>query len=491
MSPARRGHRPDRRARGRRADPVLDHPVHEVRTMTPTDARRRGHRRRRGDGLLGGLPPPRRPGLSGRRRDREGPDLPAIPLGALRRLDPAAILEPREHPHLAFWNRLPARGSATTWRSATRCPRSAFTKAAISTARRRPGPRSCAENHALQIREGPTSSSSTRTELEAPLPPGSPPRTSPRHLGAVRRGLVRRLGALPQAFRRKARSLGAEYGPERSSPGARGRPRVAAVRLADGTSIRCGARRQLRRGGRAGACRDGRVDIPVDGEAPLCLHLHVPGAHRELPLLIDVSGRLRPPRGPRLHLRRLAARADDPAWDDPDPATQEVDHGFFEDVVRPRSPGGFRPSRRSAPVPPGPGPTTCASSTATRSSDRRRRQLLPLQRLLRPRPAARPPSGASPNSSSTGASRPSTSAISATSVLANRPLLGAECHLKRPPDSRGAVVRWHRTTRWDGRSPAAGREHRQNRLTGCKAPFEPAMLVMEPSHDCHPAFVRG
>jgi len=142
--------------------------------------------------------------------------------------------------------------------------------------------------------------------------------------------------ALLQAFRSKARALGAVYRAGEVVAIERAGERVAAVRLRDGSRIGYGALVNC-----AGA--NGRVVAALAGVA-----LPVAGKRRDVftfncreriagfPLLIDVTGLYVRPEGTGF-LCGASPRAgeDDPDWRDDDPATQEVDWALFEERLWP------------------------------------------------------------------------------------------------------------------------------------------------------------
>jgi FAD-dependent oxidoreductase domain-containing protein 1 len=140
---------------------------------------------------------------------------------------------------------------------------------------------------------------------------------------------------LLQAFRRKARSLGAEYAAGEVVALQREGERIAAVRLADGTSIRCGAVVNCAgAGGRALAAMAG-IDIPVEARRRYVFTFTCRDPVETCPLLVDASGVYVRPEGQGFICGASPPEGEDLPWRDDDPATQEVDHRFFEDVVWP------------------------------------------------------------------------------------------------------------------------------------------------------------
>jgi glycine/D-amino acid oxidase-like deaminating enzyme len=140
---------------------------------------------------------------------------------------------------------------------------------------------------------------------------------------------------LLQAFRRKARSLGAAYVAGKVARLERESGRIAAVCLADGARIVCGALVNCAgSGGRALAAMAG-VDIPVEAKRRYVFTFSCRERIEGCPLLVDVSGVYVRPEGDGFICGASPPASDDPDWRDDDPATQEVDHGFFEEVVWP------------------------------------------------------------------------------------------------------------------------------------------------------------
>ena len=191
-----------------------------------------------------------------------------------------------------------------------------------------------AENHALQTAEGADILLLDREGLARQFPWLSTDDLAAGTWGRSGEGWFDGWGLL-QAFRRKARSLGAEYvggevvGLEREGA------RIDAVRLADGTRIACGALVNCAgAGGRALAAMAG-IDIPVEAKRRYVFTFTCRERVENCPLLVDVSGVYVRPEGEGFICGASPTGDADPPWDDEDPATQEVDHGFFEEVVWP------------------------------------------------------------------------------------------------------------------------------------------------------------
>ncbi len=142
--------------------------------------------------------------------------------------------------------------------------------------------------------------------------------------------------ALLQAFRRKARALGAEYRQGEVVGLDLYGGRVAAVRLADGARIPCGVVvNGAGAGGPARAALAG-IDLPVRAKRrsvfAFTAREPVPGC----PLLIDTSGVWCRPEGEGFIAGVSPGPGEpDPDWRDDDPATQEPDWNLFEEVVWP------------------------------------------------------------------------------------------------------------------------------------------------------------
>jgi len=141
---------------------------------------------------------------------------------------------------------------------------------------------------------------------------------------------------LLQAFRKKARSLGAEYVKGEVVEVEREGNRIVAVRLKDGTRIGCGTLVNCAgSGGRALAALAG-FDIPVQAKRRYVFTFSCRGPVHNCPLLIDTSGAYVRPEGEGHFICGASPEADvDPDWHDEDPATQEIDFAFFEEFIWP------------------------------------------------------------------------------------------------------------------------------------------------------------
>jgi FAD-dependent oxidoreductase domain-containing protein 1 len=141
---------------------------------------------------------------------------------------------------------------------------------------------------------------------------------------------------LLQAFRRKARSLGAEYVKGEVAEVERDGNRIVAVRLKDGTRIACGALVNCAgSGGRALAAKAG-LDIPVQAKRRYVFTFSCREPVENCPLLIDTSGAYVRPEGEGGFICGASPEAEmDPDWFDEDPSSQEIDFSFFESFVWP------------------------------------------------------------------------------------------------------------------------------------------------------------
>jgi glycine/D-amino acid oxidase-like deaminating enzyme len=142
--------------------------------------------------------------------------------------------------------------------------------------------------------------------------------------------------SLLQAFRRKARALGAEYRAgvvaEVECPG----DRVAAVRLKEGSRIACGALVNCAgAGGRALAAKGG-IDIPVLAKRRSVFSFTCGEPIEASPLIIDTTGVWARPEGEGFICGVSPGPEDEePDWRDDDPSSQEVDWSLFEARVWP------------------------------------------------------------------------------------------------------------------------------------------------------------
>jgi glycine/D-amino acid oxidase-like deaminating enzyme len=141
--------------------------------------------------------------------------------------------------------------------------------------------------------------------------------------------------ALMQAFRRKARSLGVTYVDGTVAALEREGSRIAAVRLADGRRIACGAvvNAAGASGGRQVAAMAG-IEIPVHARKRCVFAFTCKAEIANAPLLIDTSGVWCRPEGHRSAEGQMFI-CGGPAGEDPDSDEFEVDWPLFEEVYWP------------------------------------------------------------------------------------------------------------------------------------------------------------
>ncbi|AWM88574.1 FAD-binding oxidoreductase [Microvirga sp. 17 mud 1-3] len=190
------------------------------------------------------------------------------------------------------------------------------------------------ENHALQAAEGADILLMDPAALKARFPWLNVEDLALGTWGRTGEGWFDGWGLL-QAFRKKARSLGAEYVKGEVVAVEREGRRVVAVRLADGTRIACGALINCAgSGGRAIAEKAG-MDIPVQAKRRYVFTFTCRDKVENCPLLIDTSGAYVRPEGDGF-ICGASPEADlDPDWHDEDPASQEIDFSFFEEFIWP------------------------------------------------------------------------------------------------------------------------------------------------------------
>jgi FAD-dependent oxidoreductase domain-containing protein 1 len=191
-----------------------------------------------------------------------------------------------------------------------------------------------AENHVLQTAEGADILLMDPSALKARFPWLNVEDLSAGAWGRTGEGWFDGWGLL-QAFRKKARSLGAEYIKGEVAEVERDGNRIVAVRLKDGSRIACGALINCAgSGGRALAAMAG-LDIPVQAKRRYVFTFTCRDRVENCPLLIDTSGAYVRPEGEGF-ICGASPEADlDPDWHDEDPASQEIDHSFFEEFIWP------------------------------------------------------------------------------------------------------------------------------------------------------------
>ena len=197
------------------------------------------------------------------------------------------------------------------------------------------GARILAENHALQTSLGADIALLAPADLAARFPWLRTDDLAAGAYGVSGEGWFDGWG-LMQAFRRKARALGATYvqgkvvGIEKTVQG-----RIEAAILADGTRIACGALVNCAgASGRDVAALVG-VDIPVRARKRFVYTFTAKDKVANCPLLIDPTGVYVRPEGEGFICGVSPAEADDIDWHDDDPAAEDVDFRPFEERVWP------------------------------------------------------------------------------------------------------------------------------------------------------------
>ncbi|MPR06601.1 NAD(P)/FAD-dependent oxidoreductase [Microvirga tunisiensis] len=192
-----------------------------------------------------------------------------------------------------------------------------------------------AENHALQAAEGADILCMDPAALKDRFPWLNVDDLAAGTWGHSGEGWFDGWGLL-QAFRKKARSLGAEYVKGEVAEIERDGSTIVAVRLKDGTRIACGTLINCAgSGGRAIAAMAG-LEIPVQAKRRYVFTFSCKGPVENCPLLIDTSGAYVRPEGEGHFICGASPEADlDPDWFDEDPASQEIDHSFFEEFIWP------------------------------------------------------------------------------------------------------------------------------------------------------------
>ncbi|MDF2689524.1 MAG: FAD-dependent oxidoreductase [Microvirga sp.] len=191
------------------------------------------------------------------------------------------------------------------------------------------------ENQALQAAEGADILFLKPDELKARFPWLNTDDLAAGTWGRSGEGWFDGWGLL-QAFRKKARSLGAEYVKGEVAEVERDGDAIVAVRLKDGTRIPCGTLINCAgSGGRAIAEMAG-LAIPVQAKRRYVFTFSCKEAVENCPLLIDTSGAYVRPEGEGHFICGASPEADlDPDWHDHDPASQEIDYSFFEEFIWP------------------------------------------------------------------------------------------------------------------------------------------------------------
>jgi FAD-dependent oxidoreductase domain-containing protein 1 len=197
-------------------------------------------------------------------------------------------------------------------------------------------------NHAVQVAEGADVALLEPDALVARFPwldPGDDVVLG--SLGLSGEGWFDGWGLL-QAFRRKAKALGALYVAGEVVDVLREGARVTHAVLADGSRIACGALVNCAGAGARDLAAKAGVDLPVFARRRYVFTFACRGDVPNCPLLIDTSGVYVRPEGETAEGRRFicgvspdAPEDEGLAWRDDDPATQEVDWSYFEERIWP------------------------------------------------------------------------------------------------------------------------------------------------------------
>lgn len=191
-----------------------------------------------------------------------------------------------------------------------------------------------AENHALQIAEGADILFMDPAALKARYPWLNVEDLKAATWGRTGEGWFDGWGLL-QAFRKKARSLGAEYVKGEVAAVEREGNRVVAVRLKDGTRMACGALINCAGTGGPALASMAGLSIPVRAKRRYVFTFTCRDRIESFPMLIDSSGVYARPEGEGFICGASPHADADPDWFDEDPASQEVDFSFFEEVIWP------------------------------------------------------------------------------------------------------------------------------------------------------------
>jgi glycine/D-amino acid oxidase-like deaminating enzyme len=192
-----------------------------------------------------------------------------------------------------------------------------------------------AENHALQSAEGADIVLMEASGLGARFPWLKADDLACGAWGRSGEGWFDGWGLL-QAFRKKARALGAEYRTGRVDAVERNGDWVVAVRLADGSRIGCGALVNCAGAGGPALAAMAGVDIPVRAKRRYVFAFSCREPIPDCPLLIDTTGVWCRPEGQGfIGSASPGSGEEDPDWRDEDPSTQEPDWSFFEERVWP------------------------------------------------------------------------------------------------------------------------------------------------------------
>jgi len=192
-----------------------------------------------------------------------------------------------------------------------------------------------AENQALQAAEGADILFLKPEELKSRFPWLNVEDLAAGTWGRSGEGWFDGWGLL-QAFRKKARSLGAEYVKGEVAEVERDGATITAVRLKDGTRIACGALVNCAGSGGRALAETAGLPIPVQAKRRYVFTFSCKEPVENCPLLIDTSGAYVRPEGEGSFICGASPEADvDPDWYDDNPASQEIDFTFFEEFIWP------------------------------------------------------------------------------------------------------------------------------------------------------------
>jgi FAD-dependent oxidoreductase domain-containing protein 1 len=191
-----------------------------------------------------------------------------------------------------------------------------------------------AENQALQRAEGADIVLMNPEELRGRFPWLNVDDLAAGTFGRTGEGWFDGWGLL-QAFRRKARALGADYWTGTVAAVEREGSRIEAVRLADGRRVACRALVNCAGSGGRGLAAMAGIDIPVFAKRRSVFTFTCPEPIA-CPLLIDPTGVYARPEGEGYICGVSPGSEDpDPDWLDDEPASQEVDWPLFEERIWP------------------------------------------------------------------------------------------------------------------------------------------------------------
>lgn len=198
------------------------------------------------------------------------------------------------------------------------------------------------ENNAIQRAEGADIALLDRAELSERFPwlaPGEDVALG--SFGVTGEGWFDGWGLL-QAFRRKARALGVEYRTGEIVALETAGGAIAGVRLADGSRIACATLVNCAGSGGRALAAMAELDLPVRAKRRYVFTFTCRDHIANCPLLIDTSGVYVRPEGEtsdgQMFICGVSPDAQEDAaldWRDDDPATQDVDHSWFEERIWP------------------------------------------------------------------------------------------------------------------------------------------------------------